>query len=153
MTYETYDESRVGETINLHLDPLPRGTLLRGADVVCLGTGMLLVRTSEGKLFHSGGPSFGRITCNSTEPWTEALLKGLQRLGVVTEAQVRQHKDAVKANAKWRRSRNALLSLTQTLSNYGVELTDEQVEAIAAAGNVDRNLAMCLANKLPERGE
>lgn len=128
--------SPIKEIDQLWMDKMPSGKVMKGVDVICVDN-IVIVRGQRGALYHAGNNRLGKFAyVFGVWPWTDALMRCLYKLGVLTATQVREHMERAVTHDKWREARDSLAHLQRYMRRYGAELTPEQIQAIQSSGNL-----------------
>lgn len=64
-------------------------------------------------------------------PWNDSLMRALVALGAITEEHMKQHLAACERAARRSQARDLLDWVPKRLAELGVDLTDEQLQALA----------------------
>jgi hypothetical protein len=121
--------SSVGEIENLRIDCMPSGRVMRGATVVRCDD-VIVVVPAKAERIYSPNISNHVHYAIGVWPWTEAMMKALWRMGIISKQAMDTHTSHVAELEKARESMADLDRMERYARKYGFELTSEQVEAM-----------------------
>lgn len=122
--------SPVDKIENLSLHPFPAGRAVKIDRAIRVGSTTLAVG-ANGKIYwtNKGGCHY----LPGDWPWLPGLMKGLQRLGVITAAQYKQHMEWNERVTKKKNDKYSAQGARRAFQSLGIKLTKTQADALDLA--------------------